>query len=152
MDEAFGRGDIPGVMSVFADDIEWHVPAVWNAFERNRALQLQQDLGNDLPFRSAKQLAGDIRRKKVGSLELLDRQHKEARERFDRLAVMARAAPTTMTPAKQLASALSTQERVPPSCASRTIICHRALRRRLMEYCAITVLAHLQDCAVTAAH
>lgn len=26
--EAFGRGDIPGVMSVFADDIEWHVPAV----------------------------------------------------------------------------------------------------------------------------
>lgn len=25
--EAFGRGDIPGVMSVFADDIEWHVPA-----------------------------------------------------------------------------------------------------------------------------
>jgi uncharacterized protein len=26
--EAFGRGDIPAVMSVFADDIEWHVPAV----------------------------------------------------------------------------------------------------------------------------
>jgi uncharacterized protein len=26
--EAFGRGDIPEVMSVFADDIEWHVPAV----------------------------------------------------------------------------------------------------------------------------
>lgn len=25
--EAFGRGDIPGVMSVFADDIDWHVPA-----------------------------------------------------------------------------------------------------------------------------
>jgi uncharacterized protein len=25
--EAFGRGDIPEVMSVFADDIEWHVPA-----------------------------------------------------------------------------------------------------------------------------
>jgi ketosteroid isomerase-like protein len=26
--EAFGRGDIPAVMSVFADDIEWHVPRV----------------------------------------------------------------------------------------------------------------------------
>lgn len=26
--EAFGRGDIPAVMSVFADDIEWHVAAV----------------------------------------------------------------------------------------------------------------------------
>ena len=26
--EAFGRGDIPGVMATFAEDITWHAPAV----------------------------------------------------------------------------------------------------------------------------
>jgi uncharacterized protein len=26
--DAFGRGDIPAVMSVFGDDIDWHAPAV----------------------------------------------------------------------------------------------------------------------------